>query len=323
MKFNEFPFIRYTIFFVLGVFIYPLTKETLGTMLLPALLLCLAAYFFLTFIYLPERKQFFQVTLPILAYLSLVFSGMFVASSRDVELMPDHLVHFPKIKNYLAEVQEADQVKPNSKGNLVFVYAIENSEGWKPASGQVQIYHQHSKPLLPGTTILINGGPQIIPSPTNPSMFDYSTYMERKGVYFTHFIGEKFTVLSVPEKASWSSTVIAWRGYLANKISTYLNDPHAVQISTALLLGQKFDMDTNLKDAYATAGAMHILAVSGLHVGIIYGFFFLVFKPSQKKGLKRVALCNPNRPFPFCAKVCDHVYFYLLRSNEISKPFDI
>ncbi|WP_146947823.1 ComEC/Rec2 family competence protein [Cyclobacterium qasimii] len=288
MKFNEFPFIRYTVFFVLGVLLYPLTKEFLSALLLPGLLFCLGAYFILAIVYSPERKWFFQVSLPVLAYLSLIFSGMFVASSRDVDLMPEHLVHFPKIKNYLAEVQEADQIKPNSKGNLVFVYAIENSEGWKPASGQVQIYHQSSKPLLPGTTILIKGAPQLIPTPTNPSMFDYSTYMERKGVYFTHFIGEKFSVLSTPQKASWSSTVIAWRQYLADKIGTYIENPHAVQISTALLLGQKNDMDTNLKDAYATAGAMHILAVSGLHVGIIYGFFFLIFKPSQKKGFKRV-----------------------------------
>ena len=119
-------------------------------------------------------------------------------------------------------------------------------------------------------------------------MFDYSSYMARKGVFFSHFIGEKFTVLLLPKKVSWSSRIIAWRQYLGDKIDTYIEDPHSVQISTALLLGQKQDLDTNLREAYATAGAMHILAVSGLHVGIIYGFFFLIFKPSQKKGLKRV-----------------------------------
>jgi len=288
MKFNEFPFIRYTVFFVLGIFLYPLTKEVLGALLIPGLLFCLGAYLVLAFVYSPERKLFFQISLPFIAYLSLIFLGMFVASSRDVDLIPEHLVHYPKIKNYLAEVQEADQVKPKSRGNMVFVYAIENSEGWCPASGKVQIYHQYSKSLLPGTTILINGAPQVIPAPTNPSMFDYSSYMARKGVFFSHFIGEKFTVLLLPKKVSWSSRIIAWRQYLGDKIDTYIEDPHSVQISTALLLGQKQDLDTNLREAYATAGAMHILAVSGLHVGIIYGFFFLIFKPSQKKGLKRV-----------------------------------
>ncbi|EPR67430.1 hypothetical protein ADICYQ_3454 [Cyclobacterium qasimii M12-11B] len=70
----------------------------MSALLLPGLLFCLGAYFILAIVYSPERKWFFQVSLPVLAYLSLIFSGMFVASSRDVDLMPEHLVHFPKIK---------------------------------------------------------------------------------------------------------------------------------------------------------------------------------------------------------------------------------
>jgi competence protein ComEC len=287
MKFNEFPFIRYTVFFICGVLLYPQTREFLGPYLRPGLSLFFGAYLVLTFAYKPERKLYFQISLPVLAYLCLTFLGMFVASTKDVDLMQEHLIHFPEVKNYIAEVQEADQVKPNSFGNMLVVYAVETSDGWHPASGKIQIYHQSPEPLLPETTLLVSGQPQIITGPSNPSMFDYSAYMARKDVYFSQFIGTSFKVLSVPEKASWSSRVIAWRQYLGDKIVSYIKDPYAVQIATALLIGQKQDLDDNLREAYATAGAMHILAVSGLHVGIIYGFFFLMFKPGKKKGLKR------------------------------------
>lgn len=287
MKFNEFPFIRYTIFFVTGVLLYPYAKNTFGDILLLGMLLSLSIYTGLTFFYSPKRRAYFKTILPFLAYLCLLFSGMYVASLRDVDLIPDHLVHFANIKSYLAEVQEADQVKPNSRGNRLSVQAVETDKGWLPAQGEIQVYHQASIPLEPGAVLQVKGAPRLIAPPSNPSMFDYSEYMARKGIYFSHFIGEQFKLVSRPEKASWSSMIVSWQQYLKGKIETNIKDTHAIQIATALLLGQKQDLDGDLREAYATAGAMHILAVSGLHVGIVYGFFFLLFKPTKMKGFKR------------------------------------
>ncbi|MBI0399095.1 ComEC/Rec2 family competence protein [Cyclobacterium marinum] len=289
MKFNEFPFVRYTIFFVAGVLLYPITKQFLGDAILAGLLSCLIGYIGITFAYNPNRRVYFKLILPLLAYFCLLFSGMYVASLRDVSFMPDHLIHFSKINSYLAEVKEVDQIKPNSRGNRLSVKAVETEDGWLPAQGEVQIYHQSALPLEPGAVIHVNGPPHIIAPPSNPAMFDYSEYMARKGIYFRHFIGQQFKLVSRPEKGSWSSVILAYRQYLEERINTYIRDPNAKQIALALLLGQKQDLEKGLREAYATAGAMHILAVSGLHVGIVYGFFFLLFKPSKMKGLKRAA----------------------------------
>jgi competence protein ComEC len=287
MKFNEFPFVRYTIFFIAGVLLYPFFKEAVSSFILPVMLLLFGVYLVMTFSYRPDKRIVFQIFLPFIAYLTLLFSGMYVASLKDVSAIPDHLVHYPVIRNYLAEVKLTDQNKPNSKANMVEVYAVETKEGWQPAHGKVQIYHRYQEALLPGTVLKISGRPQRIPGPTNPSMFDYASYRARDGVYFSHFIGKKFTVLSAGQNSSWSGTIIHWRNYLRDKIATYIEDPSAVQIASALLLGQKENLDYELREAYATAGAMHILAVSGLHVGIIYGFFFLIFRPNRLKGYKR------------------------------------
>ncbi|WP_339902250.1 ComEC/Rec2 family competence protein [uncultured Cyclobacterium sp.] len=287
MKFNEFPFIRYTIFFVVGVLFYPITKQFFGEAILAILLSCLMGYIGLTFSYSPKKRTYFKVLLPSLAYLGLLFSGMYVASLRDVNLIPDHLIHFSEIKSYLAKVEEVDQIKPNSRGNRLSVQAVETSDEWLPAQGEVQIYHQSTMTLAPGDVIYIEGAPRLIAPPANPSMFDYSEYMARKGIYFSHFIGKKFKLVSRPEKASWSSVIVAWRQYLKEKIEFHIKDSQAKQIASALLLGQKQDLDKGLSEAYATAGAMHILAVSGLHVGIVYGFFFLLFRPTKMEGFKR------------------------------------
>lgn len=72
------------------------------------------------------------------------------------------------------------------------------------------------------------------------------------------------------------------------QIDLMILDHQANQIAKALLLGQKKSLDKEVSEAYATAGAMHVLAVSGLHVGIIYGFFFLFVKPYRLSVRKRV-----------------------------------
>lgn len=287
MKFNEFPFIRYTIFFVAGVLLYPIAKFLSYGAILFGLLSSLIAYIGLTLAYIPQKRTFFKVLLPFFAYLSLLFAGLYVTSLRDVNLIPDHLIHFSEIKGYLAKVKEADQIKPNSRGNRLSVQAVETNNGWLPSQGDVQIYHQSSISLEPGFVIYVKGAPQLITPPVNPGMFNYSEYMARQGVYFNHFIGKKFKLLSRPEKVSWSSVIVSWRQYLKDKIETHIEDSQAKQIASALLIGQKQDLDKGLREAYATAGAMHILAVSGLHVGIVYGFFFLLFRPTKMKGFKR------------------------------------
>jgi competence protein ComEC len=71
-------------------------------------------------------------------------------------------------------------------------------------------------------------------------------------------------------------------------MDSLIHDKQANQIAKAILLGQKKNFDKEVSDAYVTAGAMHILAVSGLHVGIVYGFFFLFIKPYRLKVRKRV-----------------------------------
>src|SRR5690606_19324169 len=67
----------------------------------------------------------------------------------------------------------------------------------------------------------------------------------------------------------------------AKVIRKYIDDSQAEGILLALVLGLKTGLDDSLQEAYATAGVMHILAVSGLHVGIIYAI--LLFSLSWLK----------------------------------------
>ena len=63
--------------------------------------------------------------------------------------------------------------------------------------------------------------------------------------------------------------------YFAQLIHSKVEHPESQQIALALLLGQKGSLDKEIMDAYSETGTMHILAVSGLHVGIIYALLLL------------------------------------------------
>ena len=65
------------------------------------------------------------------------------------------------------------------------------------------------------------------------------------------------------------------RHYFSEVIDTYMQRPASKQIALALLLGQKESLDKEIRQAYSETGTLHILAVSGLHVGIIYSLLLL------------------------------------------------
>ena len=74
------------------------------------------------------------------------------------------------------------------------------------------------------------------------------------------------------------------RHYFAGVIDQYVQRPESKQIALALLLGQKESLGKEVKQAYSATGTQHILAVSGLHVGIIYSILLLPLTFFKQKG---------------------------------------
>ena len=70
--------------------------------------------------------------------------------------------------------------------------------------------------------------------------------------------------------------------YLLNEIDRWPVEQSAKSLAGALLLGERKSINPNQLEEYASAGAMHILAVSGLHTGIFYLVLAFLFKPLQR-----------------------------------------
>jgi len=112
----------------------------------------------------------------------------------------------------------------------------------------------------------------------NPGEFDSEHYYGAKGINYIAFLNEKDNVSRL-RKAPTS-----YMNYIDNKrkenelvFDAYLA-PKEASIAKALVLGLKSDLDVEVKMNFSNSGAMHLLAVSGLHVGIIYVLLLWFFK---------------------------------------------
>ncbi|NOR27197.1 MAG: DUF4131 domain-containing protein [Lutibacter sp.] len=118
-----------------------------------------------------------------------------------------------------------------------------------------------------------------INKPLNPYTFNYKNYLKNQQIHYQLQL-KKHQFLRLENKNESLSGIAS---NIRTKINTALqkngfkNDELAV--INALLLGQRNTISSDLLKSYSGAGAIHILAVSGLHVGIILLLLLFVFKP--------------------------------------------
>lgn len=123
---------------------------------------------------------------------------------------------------------------------------------------------------------------ETISSPQNPYQFNYRRYLEKQYIY--HQITTKRS--SIFKIQSETQTLFGYadriRTNIDKRLKAYHFRPDELAIINALLLGQRKDISKEIFDNYSHAGAIHILAVSGLHVGIILLILNMVFKPVER-----------------------------------------
>ena len=279
MTFADFPFLRYLFFFALGILLFTTIPEAQPQFVLGVL--AVLWVFYAVFL----SRPVFSSHLPIsfLAYLLLIGLGAFV-SLHSNQIAQEGEISWGEGQGYLAEVQRYDLPKANSSENLLAVFAIKGKEGWSSQNALVLVYHQMEEVLYPGQVIWVPANPEPVAPPSFPDEFNYKRFLAAKGIHFRQFLGKKLLVLPVKPSNELNFAMEHLRHYFAGVIDQYVQRPESKQIALALLLGQKESLGKEVKQAYSATGTQHILAVSGLHVGIIYSILLLPLTFFKQKG---------------------------------------
>ena len=111
--------------------------------------------------------------------------------------------------------------------------------------------------------------------------FDYRRYLEIYGFTGRTFVSSwkwqkaKISLAKLSRIERMRLTFLKYRSRLLEKINTQGKDSDAYAVVAAMALGDKSALTQELKDVYSVTGASHILALSGLHLGIIYALLSL------------------------------------------------
>ncbi|MDB4207146.1 ComEC family competence protein [Flavobacteriaceae bacterium] len=137
-----------------------------------------------------------------------------------------------------------------------------------------------------GDRILIKNKFVAIKESLNPHQFNYKNYLAKQGIHQQVYATKQELLLLDQTSTSFLEFIAAFRLKIQQSLQQYDFSEDELAIMNALLLGQRQDISKELTANYSKAGAIHILAVSGLHVGIILWMLSFVLKPLEryKKG---------------------------------------
>jgi competence protein ComEC len=134
-----------------------------------------------------------------------------------------------------------------------------------------------------GNVLLIPGVYNAIDPPYNPGEFDYKSFMENRQIYFQSYVGKnQFHLLAVEEGNPLVTFALLFRRNLISKFNTYIPDLNSAALASTLILGYRAELNEEIIEAYSKTGTMHVLSVSGMHVGIIFLVLTVLLKPIDK-----------------------------------------
>ncbi len=185
-----------------------------------------------------------------------------------------HLTHcLTSIEVYEAVVLEDIHKKITRSSVTVSVCRARVQGQWKQVQGKVLLSFPNSEALRMryGDVLLIQGQPKTVPVPRNPHEFDYAAFLGLSQIYHQHFVVEGQIAVMAHQPPNivkvWSFQVLR---YCQSLFTQYIHHPAARAVVLALVLGQKDTLTPEVSTSYIRTGTMHVLAVSGLHVGILY-----------------------------------------------------
>ena len=120
----------------------------------------------------------------------------------------------------------------------------------------------------------------ITPS-LNPYQFNYKNYLAKQHIHHQVFISKNDYKFLDRRKTSINGVAEKFRDKIQSSLKKQHFKPDEFSVINALLLGQRQNISKTLSESYIKAGAIHILAISGLHIGVIFLIFSYLFKPLE------------------------------------------
>ena len=280
------PFVKIIIPLILGIIC-----ENIFLLPFPAIYIVIT--FFAILVTLKFYKTYrYNWVYGVFFYSALFFSGISLLQTQPQQscLPLGEKVYF-RIAITGNPIETANAVKLDIK----ITAFSEDGEEWQQCNEKSTAYMQKNARLKPslGDVIVCETKFNEIESPKNPGEFNYKEYLKRKRIFSNTFINPKTAIIADNGQiAFYKKTIYKIQEYAYQSLQKAGLGTNELSVAMALLLGNRQYIDDDLEQSYISSGSIHILAVSGLHVGIIFLILnFLLSFMNRSKATKYLKGC--------------------------------
>lgn len=283
MKLLNFTIIKLTLCLIAGIILSNFL-EVLTTVIIYS---CLTLLVLLLISLLISRNQL-QKTMwfGLIAYIIMISIGVLNVNLHDQTQFKNHYskvvsadIETPQLITF--KIREV--LKPTFYQDKYIVEILKINE--TSASGKLLLNVQTDslvKPLQVDDIVITSTLLSPISMPLNPFQFDYKGYLQKRYINHQASVEHQELLKVRSEPFTIYGYAAIFRSKIDEKLKSYHFESQELAIIDALLLGQRKDISQDTYNNYVNAGAIHILAVSGLHVGIILFMLQWLFRPLER-----------------------------------------
>lgn len=277
----KYPFIRLLMPFASGIWLaYTLKPENVdalveccGATMLVLLTILLSVAFFV-------KKYGLRWLFGLSLNMLLILIGVLIVHIRDDDLdkMNISCCESTECEYFVARVSESPTVKEKTVKVILEMIAAKQTNGvLSDVNGNVMTYFEktsRAENLRYGDLIVFFDPPDRVEPPKNPEQFDYSKFLFRKGVSRQLYLKDhRWRNIDANDSNPIYRFSYQLRDYLLETMQKLGITGDEYAVAAAILIGYDDTLPEELRQSYVAAGSMHILCVSGLHVGVVFMVF--------------------------------------------------
>jgi competence protein ComEC len=281
MKFIKFPIVPVLFGFIVGVLtqnFFDFTENSIGVAILFSVFGFAISYFFT--IKKKFHTYFFESFVFVLS-LTLGLASAFLHKEINSK------IHF---SNFLSEKNIVRGVVSEKLKSTVYYdkYILKTTAiNWNSCKGQLILYvPKKANPTIEvGNEITCFETPKLLQNSFNPHQFDYSKYLQNQNIFHEIKL-KKFNKLEVSIAHNFHHYINVIKSNLLKSYQFENLKKENYNLLMALLFGERTELSKEINNSYTQAGIIHILAISGLHIALIYGIVLWMTTPllRLKKG---------------------------------------